>query len=140
MNFKELVDRVSENKEIQTMDHSSDLTQSVGIDSVRIKKLTSRERDDWEVSQTKLSGIIGKKKISENESFERLYGNLRARFLVRVIVDQNNNRVFDDAYAEKLGEMPSDVIADIYNAASKYNGISKQDTDEMEKMEELEKN
>ena len=140
MNFKELVDRVSENKEIQTMDHSSDLTQSVGIDSVRIKKLTSRERDYWEVSQTKLSGIIGKKKISENESFERLYGNLRARFLVRVIVDQNNNRVFDDAYAEKLGEMPSDVIADIYNAASKYNGISKQDTDEMEKMEELEKN
>jgi len=90
-----------------------------GGGSVFVRTMTGTERDAWE--QSIVSG--GKTDLT----------NIRARMCVRVLVDTEGNRIFDDTDAKQLGRKSSCALDRIFAAAQRLNGLSNDDVEELEK-------
>lgn len=88
-------------------------------DSVFIKGMTGAERDAFEAANREANG---QQKLS----------NVRARFLVRVIVNENGTRIFADQDAPALGKKSSDALNRLWEAANGVNGSSDEAQEEME--------
>lgn len=80
-------------------------------DSVFIKGMSGAERDAFEAANQDGSG--GQKLT-----------NIRARFLVRCIVNENGTRIFRDEDAAALGKKSSAAISRLWEAAAELNGTS----------------
>jgi len=80
-------------------------------DSVFIKGMSGAERDAFEAANQDGSG--GQKLT-----------NVRARFLVRCIVNENGTRIFRDEDAAALGKKSSAAISRLWDAAAELNGTS----------------
>lgn len=80
-------------------------------DSVFIKGMSGAERDAFEAANQDGSG--GQKLT-----------NVRARFLVRCIVNENGTRIFRDEDAAALGKKSSAAISRLWEAAAELNGTS----------------
>lgn len=78
---------------------------------VLIKGMTGAERDAFEAANRDSNG---QQKLS----------NVRARFLVRVIVNENGTRIFGDQDAAALGKKSSDALNRLWEAANDANGTS----------------
>jgi hypothetical protein len=85
--------------------------------SINIKTMTGTERDLFDAS---LAGKDGKADLT----------NYHARFVVRVVVDADGARIFEDKDAEALGAKSAKVISRVYDKAARLNGLMK---DEAEK-------
>lgn len=59
--------------------------------------------------------------------------NLRARLLVRTLVDEQGQRLFSDAEAVELGGKSGAVLDRLYAVALELSGMRKKDVDELEK-------
>lgn len=92
-------------------------------ESVRIKTMTGLERDAWEESTMVRRG---------GEVSTRM-DNFRANLLVKVIVDENGNRVFNDIDAPALGRTSSVVLDLLFAEACRLNGIGRKDVEELAK-------
>jgi hypothetical protein len=89
-----------------------------------VRVMSGAERDAFEDETFKLNG----KDVEINRK------NARARLLVRCIVDEGGERLFNDnGDATLLGEQPADVLDRVYAIASKANGLSKADEDDIAK-------
>lgn len=80
-------------------------------DSLFIKGMSGAERDQFEAANQDGSG--GQKLT-----------NLRARFLVRCIVNENGTRIFTDQDAAALGKKSSAALSRLWDAAAELNGTS----------------
>lgn len=62
--------------------------------------------------------------------------NFRARLCVLCIVDEQGKRLFSDTDITELGSKAAPALAKIYDVASKLNGFSKEDVEELTKNSE----
>lgn len=86
---------------------------------VLVSEMTAEARDAWEQE----SIIIGnQKKTSKN-----IY---RARFIIRVVVDEEGNLLFNDSDIEKLGKLSANALDRICSAGQRLNGMTKENLEE----------
>ena len=57
--------------------------------------------------------------------------NIRAALCVRAIVDDEGNRLFKDGEAKLLGRKSAKAMDRIYSVASRLNGVSEADVEEL---------
>lgn len=92
-------------------------TVDVELDEVgtfRLREMSGTERDRFEIAAFK--EVDGKRTV------EPLY--LRARLVAMCLVDDAGARVYsDDQIAELSDEAPASVIAKLFEAAQKLNGL-----------------
>jgi hypothetical protein len=77
-----------------------------------VRTMTGTERDAWEAS---LSPVDGN---GPN------LANLRARLLVKCVVDDQGERVFADADADALGAKSAAVLERLFAVAQRLNGLA----------------
>lgn len=88
-----------------------------------LRRMTGAERDAFEEETYIIRD--GKSQIVRQ--------NLRARLLVRTLVDPEGNRIFQDGEAPLLGNKAAAVLVRLYDIAQQLNGLTKADVDELEK-------
>jgi hypothetical protein len=86
--------------------------------TVFIKGMTGAERDEFEARNQK--------------NGEQNLKNVRARFLVRCIVNENGTRIFADQDAAALGKKSSAALNRLWEAANGANGTSAEAQGEIE--------
>ena len=84
---------------------------------VSIRGMTGSERDAFE--QSLFIGDADSKRFSAD--------NVRAKLLVRCIVDENGERIFKDEDVEALGRRSAQVLDRLYDVAQRLSGIGKKD-------------
>lgn len=87
--------------------------------TVRVKGLSGTERDKLE------SGIVGKKGTQVNLE------NFRARLASAAIVDDQGERLFNDAYVKRLGEKNAGALQRVCDVAQRLSAISDADVEEL---------
>lgn len=88
---------------------------------VRVQGMSGTDRDAFEASLIKGKG----KNTSVN------YNNLRAKLLVRSIVDDAGERIFGEHDIAALGAKSSAALNRVYNVAQRLNGLSDEDVEEL---------
>ena len=88
---------------------------------VRVRGLTGRERDKYEVSIT-----IGKGKDQTMN-----VRNARAKLLVMCIVDETGQKIFNEADISALGEKSAAGLERLFDVATRLSGLSKRDVEEL---------
>lgn len=92
---------------------------------VWVRVLTGAERDAHEVSLVKVS--------KDGKDRQPQLDNVRARLLVKCLVDQDGKRVFEDADAAALGAKSGVVLDRLYDVALRVSKMRKEDDEELEK-------
>lgn len=88
---------------------------------VRIKMLTGAERDRFEQSTVDMRG---------NKPTQNL-ANLRARLVALCVVDEHGARMFSKDDVGRLGSKSAAALDRVFDAASKLNGMSEADIEEL---------
>lgn len=86
--------------------------------SVKLRGLSAGEREALEQEVTNKQGKVETK-------------NLRAKLLVRSIVNENNEKIFTEADIDALNTKSSFVIDKLFLAAQRLNGMSNDAIEEM---------
>ena len=82
--------------------------------TVRLKSLTGRERDAFEASNRILRG----KEFVPNPV------DIRARLVIRALVDETGNRLFKDTEAGALGAKSGAVLDRLYDIVAEMSGMT----------------
>ncbi len=90
-----------------------------GVPSVFVRGLTSKERDDWEMSLT-VAGPDGTRIANPRLK------NMRAGFVVNVLVDENGERIFADKDVELLAAKNAAVIDRLWDVGRRLSGMDTQ--------------
>ncbi len=93
---------------------------------VRIRCMTGSERDAYESSLYEIRG----KEVKMNRD------NLRSKLLSKVLVDDKNERLFNDAEIKLLGRKNGKVLDRLFDVAQKINGLREEDVKELGKNSE----
>ncbi len=96
--------------------------------SVRIKMMTGSERDAYEASLYELKG----QEVKMNRD------DVRAKLLVKCLVDENNERLFTDAEIKMLGKKSAKVLDKLFTVAQRLNAMTDEDVKKLEKNSESE--
>lgn len=82
---------------------------------VHIRGLSAAERDQWEQGLTAtINGrIVPKTKIK----------NLRAQFVVKILVDENGDRIFKDSEVDLLGNKSAAVLDRLWDVGRRLSGM-----------------
>lgn len=88
---------------------------------VLVRGMTAAERDRYETGSLKGKG----------RNREVNLANLRARLVVLCTVDENRERLFQDADADKLGKKSALAVNRIFEIARKLSGMTEDDLEEM---------
>lgn len=89
---------------------------------VFVRTMTGKERDAFE------GEVIREGRASTD--------NIRARLLVRVLVDEEGNRLFKDEEADLLGEKSTDALEELVNVAQMLNAMTNDDIEGLKKNSE----
>jgi preprotein translocase subunit SecD len=89
---------------------------------VNVRTLTGKELDAYEMS------FVGDGKSKMQ--------NIRARLIVRAVVDEQGQRLFSDADAEAIGERSGLALDRVYAVAARLNGRTDKEQKELEKNSE----
>jgi hypothetical protein len=65
--------------------------------------------------------------------FRQTLHNVRAKLVVRSVVDEDGNRVFRDQDAPALGEKSAAVLDKLYDVASRLSKVTQEDVEELAK-------
>ena len=91
--------------------------------SVFISTMSGAERDGFESEIVTLHG----KKTRLNLQ------NIRAKLVVRTLVDETGQRIFSDADVAELGKKSSSVLSRLYEIAQRLNSLREEDVAELGK-------
>jgi hypothetical protein len=89
---------------------------------VIVSEISGAARDAFEASLVK-----GKGKQRQQD-----LANIRAKLVVRCVVDGDGNRVFSDADAADVGELPAAGLDRVFSVAQRLNGFKDEDIAELE--------
>jgi hypothetical protein len=89
---------------------------------VFIQGMSGSERDAWETSLVRGRGTSRK--------VDTL--NIRAKLVVRCLVNEDGTRVFENHEAEQVGAIRVDVLQRLFEVAQRLSGVSDKDADELE--------
>lgn len=87
--------------------------------TVMVRAMSGAERDSFE--QSLFTGELESRKFTGE--------NVRAKLLVRCIVDENGVRIFKDEDADVLGQRSAAALDRLYAVAQRLSGIGKNDLD-----------
>jgi hypothetical protein len=95
--------------------------------AVKVRGLTGKERDDYEggIMVSRRDPATGKLSQTMN------LANVRARLVVRSVVDEAGQRIFGDADAELLGDKSAVAVSRIFDVAQRLSGMRPEDLDEL---------
>lgn len=88
-----------------------------------VQGMSGSQRDAWERSL-----VVGRGQRRDINT-----DNIRARLVVRCIVNDDGSRVFDDADASTVGTWRVDVLQRMFEVAQRLSGVSDGDIDELGK-------
>ncbi len=91
--------------------------------SLTVRGLTGSQRDAFEQS------LIDAKKKGASVDMR----NMRAKLVVRSVVDESGALLFSDSDAEALGNKSAAPLDRLFSAAQKLSGMTDADLEEMEK-------
>lgn len=92
-----------------------------GADTVLVRGLTGRERDEYETAMVERRG----KQYVPNPV------NVRARLVVRCVVGEDGQRLFADGDADELGAKSGAAVNRVYAVAARLSGLSDEDAEEL---------
>jgi hypothetical protein len=95
----------------------------LGGETVWVWGLSGAERDGFEATMTEQRG---KKRVQN-------LANIRARFLVLVLRDADGKRLFTDAEAGVVGNLPASVLDRLFDVGRKLSGMTEADVEELGK-------
>lgn len=95
--------------------------------AVMVRGLSGTDRDAFE------QDIVRMKRSGKSTTTEMDLHNVRAKLCVRCIVDENGERLFDDADMEALGRKSATALQRVFDAAQRLSGLSDQDVEELAK-------
>lgn len=87
-----------------------------GVEGLFVDTLSAADRDDY-----------------ESWAFGDDRSNYRAKLVCRALVDGEGNRVFSDEDAPAVGHKSAAVVARIFDAAVRLNGLLRSDVEDLEK-------
>lgn len=90
---------------------------------VYVQGMSGTERDAWETSLVQGRGTHRKVNTL----------NIRAKLVVRCIVNEDGSRVFGNDDVEQVGRIRVDVLQRIFEVAQRLSGVSDKDADELER-------
>lgn len=90
--------------------------------TVFIRTMSGLERDAFEIEQLTL-------RESDPGNKRANLSNFKARLCVRCAVDENGEPIFKPGDAAALGAKSSKVLARLYDAASRLNGLADEDVE-----------
>jgi hypothetical protein len=102
--------------------------------AVWVKTMTGAERDSFEQSiidakgSTVPTNVKGKVKAVPKPNFT----NVRARLVVRAVVDEQGTRLFTDDDAEALGAKSGKALDRLFEVAQRLCGIGDKDVEALE--------
>lgn len=115
-------------KRQQILDANDMKTEIVSVPEwggdVCIKMMTGTERDAFEAATIKQN---------KNGSQSRNFDNVRARFLVKVIIDPDDNNlpVFTESDIKALGAKSVAALDRVFSAAQELNSVTDQDVENL---------
>lgn len=89
--------------------------------TVRVRGLSSAERDAWEESLMGPEDAEGKRK--------QTYENIRAKLIARSAIDEAGNRLFTDADVVALGKKGAAPLVRLYTVALRLSRLRKEDVE-----------
>lgn len=100
---------------------------------VRLQEMSASDRDDWE--NEALITEVGGPDEAGNTTVTNRYNSkhVRARLLVRCMVDGEGRRLYTSDEVASLGSLAASSVQKLFNAAQKLNGIGAKDIEELEK-------
>lgn len=90
---------------------------------VLLQGLTAAQRDKYE----------GDSVMQRGKHRATNYVNIRARLIVQGVINEDGSRVFSDADAEAVGQLPAVDLEVIFDGIRKLSGMSEADIDELGK-------
>ena len=87
--------------------------------TVLVRGMTGRERDEFEAST--LDQRTGRQNLA----------NTRAKIVIRCVVDDDGNRLFDAADIDALGAKSGAALDRVFTAAARLSGLSGGDVEEL---------
>jgi len=90
---------------------------------VLVQELTAAQRDAFEAS------CVGKRGKTVTPDLS----NLRAKLVIRVVVDEAGNRVFQDADAEAIGALSATAVNRVFEVGLRLSGMTPGDVEELAK-------
>jgi hypothetical protein len=90
---------------------------------VFLRVMSGTERDQFEAESVKQNG----KNVEINRA------NFRARLLVKTLCDEQGARLLADSDATALGQKPADLLDRLATEASRLNGMSAKDVEDIAK-------
>ena len=94
-----------------------------GADTVLVRELRGRERDEWEAS---LAVQRGKQMVPD-------VANMRAKLVARSVVGEDGEPVFTQQDVAALGELSAAALDRVFEVASRLSGLNPDDLEEMAK-------
>ncbi len=92
-----------------------------GSDTVLVRELRGRERDEWEAS---LAVMRGKAMVPD-------VANMRAKLVARSVVGGDGEPVFSQQDVAALGELSAAALNRVFEVASRLSGLDEKDLEEM---------
>jgi hypothetical protein len=89
--------------------------------AVRVRALTGTERDAYEASMSQQRG----------KNYVRNLANIRAKLVVKTVVDEQGERVFSDQDANALGKKSASALDRIFEVAARLSRLSDEDVEEL---------
>lgn len=88
---------------------------------VRVRSLSGAERDNYEASM----------RLQRGKEFIANMANVRAKLVVRCVVDEDGKRLFTDNDAPALGEKSAAALDRVFEVAARLSRLSDEDVDEL---------
>lgn len=89
--------------------------------TVFVRGMTAAERDGFEAESLKGKG--NKKEVN--------FANMRARLLVRCLVDADGERIFTERDADALGRKSVKAVQRLYDVAADLSALSPEDVEDL---------
>jgi hypothetical protein len=99
--------------------------------TVIVRALSGKERDAYEASCMQERPAIGPdgKRVRGQIELHRSLLNIRAKLVVRALVDEHGVRLFKDTDANALGEKSGAALDKLFDVAAELSGLTAEDVD-----------
>lgn len=109
----------------QILQASDKVTEEVEVPEwggeVLVRNLTGKERDEYEASIT----------LQTRQGVKVNLAQARSKLLVKTIVGEDGERLFDDKDIQLLGDKSAQALQRVFDVATRLSGLSKEDVEEL---------
>lgn len=109
----------------QILQASDKVTEEVPVPEwggeVLVRNLTGKERDEYEASIT----------LQTRQGVKVNLAQARSKLLVKTIVGEDGERLFDDKDIQLLGDKSAQALQRVFDVATRLSGLSKEDVEEL---------